>query len=78
MYFSKLKVNGWKDDMIREQIQITAGIIIPQGRSGKKLHKKSDYILFYAPNFKIALVEANLSIKLLDMAYNKQLNMQRY
>jgi type I restriction enzyme, R subunit len=55
----KLKSNGWTDEMIREQMQITAGRIIPQGRSGKRLTpKKPDYTLFYAPNFKIAVVEA--------------------
>ena len=45
--------------MIREQLQIIPGRIVPEGRGGKRLApKKPDYILFYAPNFKIAVVEA--------------------
>jgi len=55
----KLKAAGWEDEMIREQMNITAGKIIPEGRGGKRLApKKPDYTLFYAPNFKIAVVEA--------------------
>src|SRR2546428_6401346 len=55
----KLRAAGWSDESIREQLQVTAGRIIPEGRSGKRLTpKKPDYVLFYAPNFKIAVVEA--------------------
>jgi hypothetical protein len=46
-----LKSSGWTDEMIREQLQITPGRIVPEGRGGKRLApKKPDYILFYAPN----------------------------
>jgi type I restriction enzyme, R subunit len=55
----KLKAAGWEDEMIREQMHITAGKIIPKGRGWKRLApKKPDYTLFYAPNSKIAVVEA--------------------
>jgi hypothetical protein len=54
-----LKGSGWTDEMIREQLQISAGRIVPEGRTGKRLPpKRPDYTLFYAPNFKIAVVEA--------------------
>jgi type I restriction enzyme R subunit len=55
----KLKAAGCEDEMIREQMHITAGKIIPKGRGWKRLApKKPDYTLFYAPNSKIAVVEA--------------------
>ena len=54
-----LKSSGWTDEMIREQLQITPGRIVPEGKGGKRLApKKPDYTLFYAPNFKIGVVEA--------------------
>lgn len=40
-------------------MQVAAGRIIPEGRGGKRLPgKRPDYTLFYAPDFKIAVVEA--------------------
>ena len=55
----RLRASGWRDEYIREQLHITAGRIVPQGRTGKRLSpKRADYVLFYAPNFKIAVVEA--------------------
>ena len=54
-----LKSAGWTDEMIREQMQVAAGRIIPEGRGGKRLpSKRPDYTLLYAPDFKIAVVEA--------------------
>lgn len=50
----QLKSAGRNGELIKEQLQITAGRIVPEGRSGKRLSaKKPDHNLFYAPNFKI-------------------------
>src|SRR2546428_1975806 len=55
----KLTEAGWESDKIRGQVNITNGKIIPDGRGGKRGKKKRpDYLLYYAPNFKIAVVEA--------------------
>ena len=55
----KLTEAGWNPDKIRGQVNITNGRIIPDGRGGKRGNKKRpDYILYYAHNYKIAVVEA--------------------
>lgn len=54
-----LKAAGWSDEQILEQRPFTDGKIIVIGRVAKRKKKKiADYILRYAQNFPIAVVEA--------------------
>lgn len=61
----KLYAAGWKDDQISEQKFFTDGRIIPIGRRHKRRPgKKADYLLYYRPDFPLAVVEAKAEYKL--------------
>ncbi len=56
--------SGWTDEQIMEQRPFTAGKIIVIGRVGKRKNaKKADYLLRYAQNYLIAVVEAKKHYK---------------
>lgn len=60
----KIKESKWTDDQIMEQREFTDGKIEVIGRNAKrKKKKKADYILRYATNFYIAVVEAKNKYK---------------
>ncbi|MEW5938930.1 MAG: EcoAI/FtnUII family type I restriction enzme subunit R [Chloroflexota bacterium] len=55
----KLHAAGWSDEQIREQVTFTHGRIVPTGgRVARKIQKRADYLLYYQPSYKIAVVEA--------------------
>jgi type I restriction enzyme R subunit len=60
----KLHNAGWSDDRIIEQKYFTDGrIIATDGKHFRKPGKKADYVLRYAPDFSIAVVEAKAAFK---------------
>ncbi len=60
----KLREAGWTDDQIREQKYFTDGRIIVTGRKHfRKPGKKTDYLLYYRPDYRIAVVEAKAAYK---------------
>ena len=60
----KLYDSGWSDDQIREQRFFTDGRIVVAGRKHfRKPGKKADYLLYYRPDFRIAVVEAKATYK---------------
>jgi type I restriction enzyme R subunit len=60
----KLYDAGWTDDLILEQRTFTDGTIVIAGRKAKrKKAKRFDYLLRYAQNFPIAIVEAKSKYK---------------
>ncbi|MDR1866020.1 MAG: type I restriction enzyme HsdR N-terminal domain-containing protein, partial [Bacteroidales bacterium] len=60
----KLYDAGWSDDLILEQRTFTDGKIIVVGRKARrKKAKRFDYLLRYAQNFPIAIVEAKSKYK---------------
>jgi len=55
----KLHEAGWSDDQIIEQKYFTDGRIVVVGKKHtRKPGKKADYLLYYKPNYAIAVVEA--------------------
>jgi len=60
----KLREGGWTDDQIREQKYFTDGRIVVTGRKYfRKPGKKADYLLYYRPDYRIAVVEAKANYK---------------
>src|SRR5574341_1751767 len=60
----KLRDAGWTDDQLREQKYFTDGRIIVTGRKHvRKPGKKTDYLLYYRPDYRIAVVEAKAAYK---------------
>jgi len=62
-----LRQVGWADERILLERPINNGQIAPEGRGGKRIDssiKKPDYVLEYAPNVKIAVIEAKSRFKL--------------
>ncbi len=60
----KLREAGWTDDQIREQKYFTDGRIVVSGRKHiRKPGKKTDYLLYYRPDYRIAVVEAKAAYK---------------
>jgi len=60
----KLREAGWTDDQIREQRYFTDGRIVVSGRKHfRKPGKKADYLLYYRPDFRLAVVEAKAKYK---------------
>ena len=60
----KLREGGWTDDQIREQKYFTDARIIVTGRKYlRKPGKKADYLLYYRPDYRIAVVEAKANYK---------------
>jgi type I restriction enzyme R subunit len=60
----KLRDAGWTDDQIREQKYFTDGRIIVTGRKHvRKPGKKTDYLLYYRPDYRVAVVEAKAAYK---------------
>jgi type I restriction enzyme R subunit len=54
-----LKKAGWSDDQIVEQYPITAGRIVPSGRTHRRAKPlRADYVLEYEPGVPVAVVEA--------------------
>jgi type I restriction enzyme, R subunit len=54
-----LKTAGWGDDQIVEQYPITAGRVIPVGKTHRRgAALRADYVLEYEPGVPIAVVEA--------------------
>jgi len=50
---------GWKNEYIRMEYYFTDGRVIFQGKvHARQAGKKADYLLFYAPNKPIAIIEA--------------------
>lgn len=50
---------AWKSDQIRNEYRFTDGEIVVRGRmTSRKKAKKADYLLLYAPDVPIAIVEA--------------------
>ncbi len=61
----KLYAAGWNDDQINEQKSFTDGRIVPVGEKARRRHpKRADYLLRYARDFMIAVVEAKAAYKL--------------
>ncbi len=61
----KLYAAGWNDDQISEQKSFTDGRIVPVGENARRRHpKRADYLLRYARDFMIAVVEAKAAYKL--------------
>ena len=61
----KLYGAGWSDDQISEQKSFTDGRIIPVGVKGRRRPcKRADYLLRYARDFMLAVVEAKAAYKL--------------
>ena len=60
----KLRDAGWTDDQIREQKYFTDGRIIVTGRKHvRKPGKKTDYLLYYRPDYRVAVMEAKAAYK---------------
>jgi type I restriction enzyme R subunit len=60
----KLREAGWTDDQIREQKYFTDGRIVVTGRRHvRKPGKRTDYLLYYRPDYRIAVVEAKATHK---------------
>ncbi len=60
----KLREAGWTDDQIREQKYFTDGRIVVAGRRHvRRPGKKTDYLLYYRPDYRIAVVEAKATYK---------------
>jgi type I restriction enzyme, R subunit len=60
----KLQKAGWTDDQIREQKYFTDGRIVVAGRRHlRRPGKKADYLLFYRPDYPIAVIEAKAAYK---------------
>jgi type I restriction enzyme, R subunit len=61
----KLYAAGWNDDQISEQKSFTDGRIVPVGPRGRrKPCKRADYLLRYARDFMLAVVEAKAAYRL--------------
>ena len=61
----KLYAAGWNDDQINEQKSFTDGRIVPLGPRGRrKPCKRADYLLRYARDFMLAVVEAKAAYRL--------------
>ncbi len=55
----KLHASGWSNDQIREQVTFTDGRIVPSGgRAIRRKQCRADYILRYAHDYPIAILEA--------------------
>jgi type I restriction enzyme R subunit len=60
----KLLLAGWDDEQICEQRTITDGRIVPVGKGFiRKAPRRVDYLLRYARNFPLAVVEAKAAYK---------------
>lgn len=60
----KLREAGWSDDQIREQKYFTDGRIVMAGsRHFRRPGKKADYLLYYRPDYRMAVVEAKAAYK---------------
>src|SRR5215510_8870463 len=61
----KLYVAGWNDDQISEQKSFTDGRIVVAGNKPRRRpSKRADYLLRYARDFMLAVVEAKPAYKL--------------
>ena len=61
----KLYAAGWSDDQINEQKSFTDGRIVPLGVKGRRRPcKRADYLLRYARDFMLAVVEAKAAYRL--------------
>jgi len=61
----KLYAAGWNDDQISEQKSFTDGRILVVGnRARRRPCKRADYLLRYARDFMLAVVEAKAAYKL--------------
>jgi type I restriction enzyme R subunit len=61
----KLYTAGWNDDQISEQKSFTDGRIVVVGAKGRRrASKRADYLLRYARDFMLAVVEAKAAYKL--------------
>jgi len=61
----KLHAAGWNDDQISEQKSFTDGRIVLIGTKGRRRpSKRADYLLRYARDFMLAVVEAKAAYKL--------------
>ena len=61
----KLYAAGWSDDQISEQKSFTDGRIIVVGNNGRRRpSKRADYLLRYARDFMLAVVESKAAFKL--------------
>ena len=60
----KLREADWTDDQIREQKYFTDGRIVITGRRHfRKPGKKADYLLYFRPDYRLAVVEAKAAYK---------------
>jgi type I restriction enzyme R subunit len=60
----KLYEAGWTDDQISQEKYFTDGRIVPVGQGHvRKPGRRADYLLFYRPGFRIAVVEAKAAYK---------------
>ena len=61
----KLYAAGWNDDQINEQKSFTDGRIVVVGNKARRRpSKRADYLLRYARDFMLAVVEAKAAYKL--------------
>jgi type I restriction enzyme, R subunit len=61
----KLYAAGWSDDQISEQKSFTDGRIVPIGTTARRRPaKRADYLLRYARDFMLAVVESKAAYKL--------------
>jgi type I restriction enzyme R subunit len=60
----RLYAAGWTDDQIAQERYFTDGRIVPVGKGHvRKPGKRADYLLYYRPDFAIAVVEAKADYK---------------
>lgn len=60
----RLYAAGWTDDQISQEKYFTDGRIVPVGKGHvRKPGKRADYLLYYRPDFPIAVVEAKAAYK---------------
>lgn len=61
----KLYASGWTDDQISEQKSFTDGRIVVVGTKARRRPcKRADYLLRYARDFMLAIIEAKSAYKL--------------
>src|SRR5262249_604324 len=75
----KLYAAGWNDDQINEQKSFTDGRIVVVGNKARRRpSKRADYLLRYARDFMLAVVEAKAAYKLPRMDFSKPRNTLKF
>jgi type I restriction enzyme R subunit len=75
----KLYAAGWNDDQISEQKSFTDGRIVVIGEKARRRpSKRADYLLRYARDFMLAVVEASQLTSWRGMGFSKPKSMLRF